>query len=211
MKLIHKKIRVFAPATIANVGPGFDIFGLALNEPGDEVEQSVKDDRGVLIDEITGDNGLLPRTADKNTASVAIKTMLEDNNADFGVTLTLHKKMPIGSGLGSSAASSVAGVFALNNMLDDPLKNHELLKYAVEGEKITSGGSVHLDNVAACLYGGFVLVKEKNPPDIISIDTPPNLICTVVHPKIEIKTSESRKMLKRETTLDSAIIQRGWT
>ena len=206
-ELKHKAVKVFAPATVANVGSGFDIFGFALNEPGDEIHLRVTKQTGVIIDVITGDGGALPRQAEKNTAGRSALAMLEYLKADFGLAMEIHKKMPVGSGLGSSAASSVAGAFALNNLLKEPLSKEKLLEFAIEGEKIASGKNVHLDNIAACLYGGFILVRSKNPIDIIPIPTPNNLHCTVIHPQIEIQTSESRKMLKKLVPLSKAITQ----
>jgi len=205
--LKHNAVKVFAPATVANVGSGFDIFGFALNEPGDEIHLRVAEQTGVIIDVISGDGGALPRQAEKNTAGRSVLAMLEYLEADFGLAMEIHKKMPIGSGLGSSAASSVASVFALNNLLKKPLPKEKLLEFAIEGEKIASGENVHLDNIAACLYGGFILVRSKNPIDIVQIPTPQNLHCTVIHPQIEIRTSESRKMLKAHLPLSKAITQ----
>jgi len=211
VELKYKKIRirVFAPATVANVGSGFDIFGFALNTPGDELLLQVTTRPGVKISRITGEDGQLPLAAEKNTAGGSILAMLQDLGADFGVQMELYKKMPIGSGLGSSAASAVASVFALNSILKKPFGREELLTFAIEGEKIASGASVHLDNIAACLYGGFILVRSRKPPDIISIPTPQDLYCTVIHPRIEIKTSMSRQMLRNQIPLETAITQWG--
>ncbi len=205
--LKRREIRAFAPATVANVGCGFDIFGFAINEPGDEVYLKIVEKPGVAIKEISGDEGVLPREADRNTAGKSLLAMLERIKAPFGVEMALHKKMPIGSGLGSSAASSVVSVFAMNEMLKKPLRREELLPFVMEGEKIASGENVHLDNISACLYGGFILVRSQNPIDIVSIPTPESLHCTVIHPRIEIKTAETRKMLKARTPLDKAIHQ----
>jgi homoserine kinase len=207
--LKNKKIRVFAPATVANVGSGFDIFGFALHTPGDEVFLRITDKRGVEIKNIVSEFDDLPYDATKNTAAVSVGAMLKFLRADFGVSLNLHKKMPIGSGLGSSAASSVASVYALNCLLENPLSKEEILNFAIAGEKITSGESVHLDNIAACLFGGFRLVRSRNPFDIISIPTPDDLYCTIIHPRINIKTAESRKLLKKQIPLDIAVTQWG--
>jgi len=211
INLKYKKIRVrvFAPATVANVGSGFDIFGFALNTPGDELTLKITPQPGVQITRITGDNESLPYEAEKNTAGGSILAMLQSLDADFGVQMELHKKMPIGSGLGSSAASAVASIFALNSVLQNPLSKKELLTFAIEGEKIASGAHVHLDNIAACLYGGFILVRSRNPHDIVSIPTPEDLYCTIIHPRIEIKTSMSRQMLRNQISLETAITQWG--
>jgi homoserine kinase len=199
-------IRIFSPATVANVGCGFDVFAFALDKPGDEIHLSVKSDPGVEIVEITG-NSSLPFDIHKNTASVSISAMLDYLNADFGIRISLHKKMPIKSGLGSSAASAVGSVFALNQLLESKLPNDILLKFALEGEKIASGNNIHIDNSAACLYGGFVLVRSEDPIDIISIPVPECLYCVIIHPQIEINTSESRKMLPKNVSLLQATIQ----
>jgi homoserine kinase len=207
--LKENKIRVFAPATVANVGSGFDIFGFALNTPGDEVDLKITKKPGVQIKKIVSNFEDVPTEPDKNTAGVSIAAMLKYIKADYGVAFDLYKKMPIGSGLGSSAASAVASVYALNCLLREPLNLNELLSFAIAGEKIASGESVHLDNIAACLYGGFILVRSRNPLDIISIPTPHDLYCTIIHPHINIKTSESRQLIKKQISLDSAITQWG--
>lgn len=199
-------IHVFSPATVANVGCGFDVFAFALNEPGDEIKLAMKSSPGVEITEITG-NSSLPLDINKNTVGVSISSMLDYLNADFGISISLHKGMPIKSGLGSSAASAVGGIFALNQLLKTKLPNEILLKFAVEGEKIASGDNIHLDNSAACLYGGFVLVRSEDPVDIISIPVPESLYCIIIHPQIEINTAESRKMLPEKVSLIQAINQ----
>ncbi len=207
--LAKESIRVFAPATVANVGCGFDIFGFALQEPGDEVVLEVVDEPGLSITQITGDDGRIPSEPEKNTAGLSLLSMMKALKVEFGLNMELHKKMDIGSGLGSSAASAVASVFALNAMLKNPLPNDALLEYAVEGEKLTSGQTVHLDNISAALLGGFVLVRSNDPMDIIPLPAPDNLFCTVIHPKIEIRTELSRKMLRTSLPLYKAVRQWG--
>ena len=208
-RLAERTISIFAPATVANVGCGFDIFGFCLHDLGDQVNLTVTDKPGVKIKTITGDGGKLPREAHKNTAGVSVAAMLEYLQADFGVEIEVHKKMPISSGLGSSAASAVASVFALNCLLKTTLKREILLKFAIEGEKIASGNIVHLDNIGACLYGGFILARSNNPIDIISIPTPADLICTIVHPNVEIITQEARNLIKKTIALSDAVVQWG--
>jgi homoserine kinase len=207
--LKKKEIRVFAPATVANVGCGFDIFGFALHEPGDEIILKVSESKGLQITKITGDEGRLPTEANKNTAGQSLLAMMNELKFESGLEMEVHKKMAIGSGLGSSAASAVASVFAFNAMLERPLSKTELLKYAIEGEKIASGESVHLDNIAACLYGGFILVRSRNPIDIVALPVPDNLFCTVIHPQIEIRTESSRKILRKQIPLEKAVTQWG--
>ncbi len=208
-ELKKTKIRVFAPASVANVGCGFDIFGFALYYPGDEVKLKATTSSGITITRISGDGNRLSKDIEKNTAGVSLQAMMDYLQADFGIQMEIHKKMPIGSGLGSSAASSVASVYGLNQMLNEPLEKHQLLEFAIEGEKIASGDNVHLDNITACLYGGFILVRSRNPVDIVQIPTPIGLHCTILYPQIEIKTEASRKLLRKQITLEQAVTQWG--
>lgn len=205
--LKHTSITAFAPATIANVGCGFDIFGLALQRPGDQVLLRVTDRPGVRITSISGDAGRLPRDPQLNTAGKSLLSMLKYLQAGFGIDMELNKQMAIGSGLGSSAASAVASVFALNAMLQQPLDNEQLLAFAIEGEKLACGANVHLDNIAACLYGGFILVRSRDPIDIVRLNIKKNYYCTVLHPQIEIRTELARRMLQRKVPLSKAITQ----
>jgi len=201
-------IRIFAPATVANVGPGFDVLGFAIDAPGDEVVVRHVAKPGVRILEITGDGGRLPLDPEKNTVSVPILEFLRNNPTDGGFEISLHKHMPLGSGLGSSAASSVAGVFALNEMLGRPVDISTLLVYALEGERIACGAA-HADNAAACLYGGFTLVRSNDPPDIIPLKPGCELFAAVVHPHIEIRTEDSRRIMRTYVTLSKAVVQWG--
>jgi homoserine kinase len=205
-----KNIRVFAPATVSNVACGFDILGFAIDRPGDEVVIKLRRLPGVVITKITGDGGRLPTDPSKNTASVSVIAMLKQLKSRQGVEIELHKKMPLGSGLGSSAASSVGSVFGLNVLLDTPFKRNDLLPFAMEGERVACG-SPHADNVAPSLMGGFVLIRSYHPLDIVKIPTPKNLFCVVVHPQLEIRTEDARKILRKEITLKDAIIQWGNT
>ena len=204
-----KKVKVFSPASVSNVGAGFDIFGFALNQPGDEVVMRIIEKPGIHITKITGDDHHLPKDIKKNTAAVSLRAMMNALEPKFGVEMELHKKMPLGSGLGSSAASAVASVFALNALLKKPFSKKDLLLFALEGEKIASGNIAHADNVAPCLYGGFTLVRGCTPPDVISIPTPADLYCTIIHPHIEIKTEFARKILRSQIKLSDAIKQWG--
>jgi len=206
--MMRKEIHAFAPATIANVSCGFDIFGFAIDSVGDEVILRLCDKPGVSIKKITGDNGKLPLDPDKNTAGVAIKAFLKYINSNQGIEIDLHKGMPLSSGLGSSAASAVAAVFGANFLLGNLLKREELLKFALEGEKIASGAA-HADNIAPSLLGGFILVRSCNPIDIIKIPTPDKLFSTIVHPWIEIRTEDARRILKEFISLKDAVIQWG--
>jgi homoserine kinase len=202
-------VKAFAPATVANVSCGFDIFGFAIGEPGDVVELRKRDTPGIIITDITGDEGRLPRAAEKNAVTVVMLHLLKHLGiTDFGCEVVLHKNMPLGSGMGSSAASAVAGVVAMNELLGSPLTRQELLPFAMEGERIASG-SAHADNVGPSLLGGFVVIRSYNPLDIFTIPVPDDLYCTLVHPDIEINTKDARFILRNEVSLKNTIAQMG--
>lgn len=203
------EIKVFAPATVSNVGCGFDIMGFAINKLGDEVKIKLTSRPEIVIKSIKGDGNRLPLDPRKNTVSIAVSAMRKHLKQKDGIEINLYKKMPLGSGLGSSAASAVAGVFALNALLDNPLSNEDLLAFALEGEKITSGGIPHADNVAPCLYGGFVIVRSCNPLDVIKIPTPKKLYTTIIYPHVEVITADARRMLKKHIPLKKAVVQWG--
>ncbi len=205
-KLEQHSIRVFAPATVANVACGFDSLGFAINMPGDIVEMSLHEHSGVRIRDITGDNGRLPREAENNTAGVSVLALLEHIGSQQGLEIVLHKRMPLGSGLGSSAASSVAALYAANLLLGEPLEKAELLPFAMKAEE-RACGSPHADNVAPGLLGGFVLIRSYDPLDVIQVDYPENLYCTILHPHIELRTEDSRRILRKHIKLKDAVIQ----
>lgn len=205
--MIQKKIKVFAPATVSNVGPGFDIMGFALNQPGDVVEVSLAKGNDIRIRKIYGSK-ILPYNPSTNTATASIISLFKKHKIKIGLDVVIRKNMGIGSGLGSSAASSVAGVVAANILLNLKLPKKELLEHALNGE-IISSGTLHADNVAPCLFGGFVLIRSYHPLDVIKINYPKNLYCTVLYPQIEIKTSEARKILDRKVDRSIAIAQAG--
>ncbi len=210
MKTKNKEIRVFAPATVSNIACGFDVMGFAIDMPGDELVLRVSERPGVRIMEITGENGKLTKDPALNTAGKPVLSIVKTQGIECGVEIEIHKKMPLGSGLGSSAASAVAATFAMNMLFDLRLSPRELLPFAIEGEMIASG-SLHADNVAPALYGGFVLIRSYHPIDIIKLDVPENLHCTVIHPHIEISTKESRRLLPDQIPLTDAIRQWGNT
>jgi len=201
-------IKALAPATVANVTCGFDIFGFAVERPFDEVILSLKDEPGVAITSIKGDEGRLPLATEKNTASVAVLEFLKAIGSSQGVNIELIKNLPLGSGMGSSAASSVAALVAINHLLGAPMERKQLLPFAMEAERVACG-SGHADNVAPSLLGGFVLVRGYDPLDVVSIPTPDNLYCTLVHPQLELKTEDSRKVLKVSVPLREAVKQWG--
>lgn len=203
-----KTITAFAPATVANVSCGFDVFGFAVETPGDEVVLTLSKTPGVFIKRIEGDGGRLPMEADKNTAGVAVLAFLKAIESNQGVEIILKKNLPLGSGMGSSAASSVAALVGINHLLGEPYSRKELLPFAMEAERIACG-SAHADNVAPSLLGGFVLIRGYDPLDVVNIPTPDNLYCTLVHPHLELKTQDSRQVLRLNITLKDAVIQWG--
>lgn len=203
-----ESIKVFAPATVANVACGFDVLGFAVDSPGDEIILKLKSTPGVKIAKITGDGGRLPKEAERNTAGVAVQRFLSHINSNQGIEISLNKKMPLGSGLGSSAASAVAGVFAANQLMGMPMKQEDLLPFAMEGERIACG-SAHADNVAPSLLGGFVLVRSYDPLDVIRIPTPKELFCTIIHPQVEVQTKDARDILRKQIPLRDAVVQWG--
>jgi len=205
---MKKSVRAFAPATVANVCCGFDILGFAVDSPGDEVVLTLRDDDEVNVTAIHGDGGKLPIESNKNTASVAVQSFLKKLGSRQGVDIELYKNLPLGSGMGSSAASGVAALVAMNHLLGYPSTREELVEHAMESERIACG-SAHADNVAPCILGGFVLVREYHPLDLIKIPVAKDLFCTLVHPHLELKTEDSRRVLKPTVLLKDAIIQSG--
>ncbi len=201
-----EEIKVFCPATIANVSCGFDVLGLALESVGDEMVVRKIDEPTIRIRKIIGQE--LPLETDKNVAGVAGLALLEKSSCSHGFEIEIYKNIKPGSGIGSSAASSAGAVWAMNQLLDTPFSPLELVQFAMQGEKLASKVA-HADNVAPAIYGGFTLVRSYAPLDIVPIHTPNELYATVVHPQIEIKTSDSRKILKTNITLEKGIQQWG--
>ncbi|WP_190808366.1 homoserine kinase [Flagellimonas sp. S3867] len=201
-----EEIKVFCPATIANVSCGFDVLGLALDAVGDDMIVRKISKKGIFISKITGQD--LPLETSKNVSGVAGLALLEKSNYDGGFEIEIDKKIKPGSGIGSSAASSAGAVWAMNELLGKPFSNMELVQFAMQGEKLASDVA-HADNVAPALYGGFTLVRSYEPLDIIPLPTPEELFATVIHPQIEVKTSDSRKILKTNITLEKGIKQWG--
>ncbi len=205
---MKNSIRVFAPATVANVACGFDVLGFALHEPGDELVVRLNDSGRTTISRITGDGGKLSADPAKNTAGVVVDAFLHHLGERVGVDMELHKRMPLGSGLGSSAASAVAAIFAINELMGRPLTRLQLLPFAMEGERMACGAA-HADNVAPSLLGGFVLIRSYDPLDVVQVPIPKDLVATVVHPHIEIRTEDARSILKKSIPLRDAIVQWG--
>ncbi|MDT7827175.1 homoserine kinase [Pricia sp. S334] len=200
------ELKIFCPATIANISCGFDVLGVALDSVGDEMIIRKVAEKGIRITKLTGQD--LPTETHLNVAGVAGLALLGESDYDGGFEIEIHKKIKAGSGIGSSAASSTGAVWAMNELLGTPFPPLELVKFAMEGERLASGVA-HADNVAPALFGGFTLVRSYEPLDIVPIASPPQLWATVIHPQIEIRTSDSRKILKTNITLADGIKQWG--
>lgn len=201
-----ESITAYAPATISNVGPGFDIMGFAIDRPGDRL--TVRKNRQGQIRLINHSGVQLPADPEHNVAAYAARHYLEAINLDPGIDIIFQEKIHPGSGIGSSAASAVAAIWALSELLTPGTPKQELIPYAMQGEALVSG-AVHADNVAPCMLGGFVLIRSYEPLDIIPLHTPDKLYCTVIHPEIEIRTAFSRSILKAEVKLKDAVTQSG--
>lgn len=201
-------IKVFAPATIANIAVGYDIIGLALDSPGDEIIARISENcKGVCVTNIYNDGGKLPKDPLKNTASVAGQAVLDAmGESEMGIELEIHKKMPIGSGLGSSAASAVSGAYAVNDIVGKPFTKKELLPFAVLGEQ-AADKAFHADNVAPCLFGGIILVKNDESLLHRRLPTPRGLFITLIHPNVEILTKNAREVIKKTIPLQQHIDQ----
>lgn len=206
---MNNEVRVFAPATVANVACGFDILGFALDAPGDEIVVRLSDAPGLRIVNITGANGKLPTQAEKNTAGFAAMQLLKYlGEDDLGIEMEIHKKMPFGSGLGSSAASAAGGVMAVNELLGQPLSKNGLLPFAVLGEQIADG-AYHADNVGPSLLGGILLIRSNMDLDVHHLPVPDGLTATVIYPHVEILTKDARNVLSKTVSLDQCIEQNG--
>ena len=219
------RVRVFAPATVSNLGPGFDVLGLALQQPGDLVEAELHDEPGVQIVTVTGAGDALTTDPTWNVVGIAaadVLRRLQDKvqgpaasgqnqrpRTGVGVRLWLHKQMPLASGLGSSAASSVAGALAVNELFGGGLSRRELVASALEGERAASGAP-HADNAAPSLLGGIVLIRSYDPLELVSLPIPPELRVVVVHPHCEVATASARALVsKRRYELGDVVANLG--
>lgn len=199
------RIKVFSPASVSNVGSGYDIMGFAIDQPGDIIEMELNNSDIITIENCTDVN--IPADA-SNVVVPALEKMKAKLGSSYGIHLRFLEKINPGSGIGSSAASSAGAVFAFNELSGRKFKGIELVEFAMEGEKLVSG-EAHADNVAPCILGGFTLVRSYRPLDIIQIPFPENLVCTIVHPDIVIKTSESRQLVRKNVPVKNAVIQTG--
>ena len=205
-------ITAFAPASIGNVGVGFDMLGLALSGVGDRVHARKTDALGVSLTEVRGLDGevhpYLTTDPTQNTASIAVQALLDDLGSAFGIELKVHKGVPLQSGMGSSAASAVAGVVAANALLESPLVTEALLPYALEGEKFASGG-LHADNVAPSLLGGLILCPPVLLPEVVRLPTPKGIAAVVLHPDLQVNTAEARRSLSKGIAMQKWVEQQG--
>lgn len=203
---MRQSATAFAPASIGNVAVGFDVLGHSFQAIGDRVTATRVTRPGVTITSITGTTVDLPREPEKNTAGMAVLSMVRELHLDFGIELAIEKGIPLGSGLGGSAASAVAGVVAANALLQKPLTQLELLKFAMKGEAVASG-AVHVDNIAPSLFGGLVLTVGIDNPNVKQIPVPAAVRCVLVHPHMMLSTREARQILDRSIDLSNVIWQ----
>lgn len=199
-----REIKIFSPATVANVACGFDVLGFCLDTIGDEMVVRKTEEKGIRITRIEGYD--LPYEAKKNVAGVSALAMYNDLQPDCGFEIEIYKKIKPGSGIGSSSASAAGSVFGMNELLGRPLDKTKLTFYAMKGEALASQCE-HADNLAPAIFGGFTLVKSACPLQILELPTPADLFATLIHPQIEIKTSESRALLPKDIPLQNAITQ----
>jgi homoserine kinase len=198
------EIRIFSPATVANVACGFDVLGFCLDSVGDEMVIRKTDKKGIYITKIEG--FYLPFEAELNVAGVSALAMYEAAKPDCGFEIEIYKSIKPGSGIGSSAASAVGSVFGMNELLGRPYNKTQLTEFAIKGEALASKCE-HADNLAPALFGGFTLVKSISPLEILEIPSPDDLYAIIIHPQIEIKTSEARAILPKDIPLKDAITQ----
>ena len=201
-----KSVKLFTPASVANISCGFDVLGFCLDPVGDNMTIRESTEKGIRITKITGQD--LPLDIHQNVAGVAAMALLDAHPSEHGFEIQINKRIKAGSGIGSSAASSAGAVFGINHLLGSPYTKHELIDFAMQGEKLASG-SAHADNVSPVLLGGFTLVRSISPMDVIKLPTPKELVAVIIHPKIELKTSHARAILKKTVPLKSAIQQWG--
>ena len=201
-----KEIKLFAPATVANVSCGFDVLGFCLDPIGDEMIIRKTDQPGVRITKIVGQD--LPLVTKKNVAGVAAEALLASLETPYGFEIEIYKNIKAGSGIGSSAASAAGAVFGINELLGRPYSRKELIQFAMKGEELASGVG-HADNVSPALLGGFTLVRCNKQVDVIALPSPSELYATIIHPIIELRTADARSVLKKKIPLSKAIEQWG--
>ncbi len=201
---MKNELKIFSPATVANVSCGFDVLGFCLDTIGDEMIIRKTTEKGIHITKIVGYD--LPFEADKNVAGVSALALYNDAKPNCGFEIEIYKKIKPGSGIGSSSASAAGSVFAINELLGRPYNKTQLINFAMKGEALASG-SEHADNIAPAIFGGFTLVRGVSPLEVLQLPTPDDLYVTIIHPQIEVKTSEARAILPKEVELKKAITQ----
>lgn len=201
---MNDEIKLFSPATVANVACGFDVLGFCLDSQGDEMIIRKTDQKGIKITHIEGFD--LPYKTEDNVAGVSALAMYNHLKPNCGFEIEIYKHIKPGSGIGSSAASAVGSVFGMNELLGQPFNKQQLTYFAMKGEALASK-SEHADNLAPAIYGGFTLVKSTLPLDILQLPTPKDLYATIIHPQIEIKTADARAVLPKDVLLKDAITQ----
>lgn len=199
------KITIHSPATVANMVCGFDVLGFAVHQPYDIMQLEFIDEPGIVI--ANADDYNLPTDPTQNVAGAALLALMEAYEQPVGFKMTIQKQIKPGSGVGSSAASSAGAVFAANVLLDHPFSKEDLVRFAMNGEKLASGVK-HADNIAPCIYGGVTLIRSVFPLDIVKL-TVPDLFVSIVHPQIEVRTADARSILKQQIQLKDAIKQWG--
>ncbi len=203
---LKKEIKIFSPATVANVSCGFDVLGFCLDTIGDEMVIKKSNTKGIRITKIEGYSHKIPYETEKNVAGVSALALINDFKPDYGFEIEIYKHIKPGSGIGSSSASAAGSVYAINELIGKPYNTTQLTNFAMKGEAIASG-TEHADNIAPAIFGGFTLVKSCSPLKILQIPCPPDLYATIMHPKIEVKTSESRAILPKKIDLKHAVTQ----
>lgn len=203
MSLSKSSIKVFAPASISNVGPGFDVLGFAIEGMGDIITLSTRNDAQYVIESVGTD---LPMNPEKNIATIALKSFCDALGYKGGFDIRIEKNFKPGSGLGSSASSAVGAVFAANELLQAKLSKDELIKHALDGETVASGNR-HGDNIVPCMLGGFMAIKSCDPFEGFDIPYPENLKVLVIFPDVPIKTSEARQILPNQISMQVGIRQ----
>ena len=201
---MKNELKIFSPATVANVSCGFDVLGFCLGTIGDEMTFRRTEKKGIFITKIEGYD--LPLETEKNVAGVSALALYNDVKPDCGFEIEIKKNIKPGSGVGSSSASASGSVFAINELLGKPYDKTQLTHFAMKGEALASG-SEHADNIAPGIFGGFTLVKSVSPLEVVQLPTPKDIYAVIIHPQIEIKTSEARAILPKEIPLKNAISQ----
>ena len=202
----NNHIKLFTPGSVANISCGFDVLGFCLDPIGDLMQITKTTTPGISIGEISGEP--IPENPKKNIAAIAAEALLKEVDTSYGFRIDIEKRIKPGSGIGSSAASAAGAVYGINKLLGSPYTNKELIRFAMEGEAVASGDA-HADNLAPVLLGGFTLVRCNDTLDVIKLPNPQDLVATVIHPQIELKTLHSRAILKATVPLKNAIQQWG--